>query len=271
MKYRRNAMNRLREYEEQWKLFPDDLNIFRQLNRERIRLELEPITLPARDFYLALYDSDLFVPQMWITTIDHLQFPAYEVRKDIAVTDILPVLPQNIDHIKTIEQIIKNAIPIIIELGWVALLKSRILKNEEIDWSFPYHDPGPPRYPDLYLVPRTIIQPSGDSNICKSRNDILLADQWIRYEDPRSLENPRLRRGHYPVKVVLFYRPTGSSTDRYITWLCIVPYDQENNPNLINGHYDMDKIEGYTDYLVRLLHLSAQARSDKWNQYEIFF
>jgi len=123
----------------------------------------------------------------------------------------------------------------------------------------------PSNYPTGYLFCYSLLGPTGDPIRLGGHQVELVADQWKRYEDPRSLEDPQYRRGSYPTKTVLVKRP-GTAwiegklekvDDLYVTWNYYVPYDEGMHPSLGGGHYDMHPIEeGYVDYLIRLMNLS---------------
>jgi len=128
--------------------------------------------------------------------------------------------------------------------------------------------PLPTTYPTAHLFCYSLLEPTGDPvNLGSFTNAELIADQWCKYEDPRSLTDPKYRRGSYPTKTVLVRRPGTALIegklegveDLFITWKYYVPYDEGMRPSLGSGHYDMHPIEeAYVDYLIRLMALPLE-------------
>jgi hypothetical protein len=112
--------------------------------------------------------------------------------------------------------------------------------------------------PHFITVPRSVMEPSGRpiTEIAWDESpsgSILLADQWRRHEDPRSLIDPQYRGGYYPTAVLL----VESANHDYVTWQDAVSYDvrRQVGSNLSYPHFDMTLERAKVDYLCRLLKL----------------
>jgi hypothetical protein len=298
MRYRRNSDESLRELERSWQSDPSNIDTFLVYNLERRRNGLEPLIHDVPAHQMREFLESLLEPYFDVLSFPGTQFTVWEVKKSI--TD---------RSYATLERLISEITPQIIELGWIILIKSKrqVLlrihrKAETNEWVVQWRENGrindnksyftddrqdaeatmrdmerriPLAYPEFYVLSRNIIQPSGYP-IRNTPQGELVADQWQRYEDPRSLDEPQYRRGSYPVRTILVRVKNlpGSTTpgapenwaqtfkprpDTYITWRYIIPYEGDRTTSFDGGHYDMTMEQGYVDYLVRLLKLDTSS------------
>jgi len=306
MKYRRNSDERLRELERAYQSDPSNLENFTAYNRERRRNGLDTLILdePILSHQMREF-LELLELHFDIFSLPGTQFPVLEVKRSL-ISKSYPFTP-NKQQATALEQLVLDIAPQILELGWIILIQRknraqlRIRRNVETnEWVVQWGENGriddnksyftddrqdaeatmrdmerriPHAYPEFYILPRTIIQPSGYP-VRNPPQGELVADQWQRYEDPRSLDEPQYRRGSYPVRTILVRVENlpGSTTpgapenwaqtfkprpDTYITWRYIIPYEGDRITSFDGGHYDMTMEQGYIDYLVRLLKLDT--------------
>lgn len=288
MKYRRNADDRLRDLERAYKADPS-ANTLMAYNRARMRLGIEPIVAPnnlvlgpegAINVLQTLWNPDCspirrslefrFLDGYGVRT----QFPVMQIVKNILGKDY-PTIAENNDQVNSIEQKMREAIPTMLDLGWVVLLQNcnsavtlRIkrnrdydewivqwVENKKVDEDKSYYTDNkedaeitmldmqsriPKKYPVAYLLPKTIFQPS--NNPIEPAIQVpgtLIADQWIVNEDPRTLKEPSLRRGSYPTKMIIYEKDFSPATaayeTRFVTSQCMYPYDTVNKTPNLNN------------------------------------
>lgn len=279
MFYRRNADTRLRTLERQ--LQADyHLDNLLAYNQELLRHGM-PLVVAPQDMVRQAVRN--LLPDFYVWDIYELQFPGLEIQVRMSGEDsTYPVLPQTKDQFLEADAHIRLAIPLLLNLGWVALVKQcgnvilKIKRNREYDeyvvqWkvdkkindarSYYTSDKDdaeqtmlamqeasfPKQYPEIVAVPRTVMEPSGS---IERRG--LVADQWRKGENPLSLTRPEFRTGFYPTAVILIHDPTND--DAYMTSLYRVSYDNQPS-SLSNGNYAMTLEDAKVDYLQRLLKL----------------
>jgi hypothetical protein len=134
MYYRRNADSRLRSLER-------DLTISYTLdnllayNQELLRHGMPTVVAPPEFVRKAL--ERLWWGRFSVWGIGDLQFPALEIKKNI-LDEAYPLLrPETLQQFKEIDTSLRSAIPLLLSLGWVALIKQcgkvtlRIKKDKE--------------------------------------------------------------------------------------------------------------------------------------------
>lgn len=286
MFYRRNADTRLRILERQLNA---DYNLDNLLayNQELLRHGMLPQVAPQ---YIVKEALRNLLPDFYIWEIQDLQFPGLEIQVRMAGKDTsYPVLPTYKEHFDAVDAKIRTAIPLLVSLGWIALVKQcgeitlkikrdrtwneyivQWVVNKEVDDDKSYHTDDkqdaeqtmeamrqsayPTEYPEISAVPRAMMGPSG--RITRRR---LIADQWRKGENVLCLTQPELRRGLYPTAIVLLDDGDGTFT----TMQYRVPYD-DIPPSTDHGNYRMPLMEARIDYLRRVLDLSDKCR------YELF-
>jgi hypothetical protein len=297
MFYRRNADTRLRNLERNLRLDYTANNLI-LYNQERFRSGLPAEVAPELLVRDALRNA---LPEFYVWGIQDLRFPGLEIQFRMTDADTsYPVLPRTIDHFNAVNARIRAAIPLLLNLGWVALIKQcgevslRLKRNREYDeWIVEWRVDGeldeaksyytddkedaeqtlidmknrsyPAQYPEIIALPRTVLEPSGRP--IHTSHGRIVADQWRRGENPLSLTHPEFRTGTYPTAIILVDRsltepqPTDQS---YVTWAYRVPYEAGRGPSTDHGHYDMTLAQAKLDYLQRLLNLPAACN------YELF-
>lgn len=287
--YRRNIDPRLRELERKYQS-TGDVDSLMRLNRARKRAGLKAQCAgDTTDF--SRYMRQLVRPKFRMLAVGDTQFPAFKI--SVSDTDDSPETFGSYDMSMTF---IRSIIRETHNLGYFGLID--LGRDEQrkyrcdvcLSYVLSYGEPTDletgdryiditcddcnnkwkqeiriPVYPIVYLFCYSLLEPTGDPIDLRRFIDAeLVADQWMRYEDPRSLTDPTYRRGSYPTKVVLVRRPGTTwikgiltkTDENFITWKYYVSYEGGVLPSLGHGNYDMHPIEnGYVDYLIRLMSL----------------
>lgn len=240
MEYRRNSDEGLRKLEENWRLFPDDIEALSALNRARKRANLPLLKMdpPLEPKDLTTRLKTVLGKNFWAIELSQTQFPAYYLKKDI-LDETYPIVPneKSVNALRNL--LIQTAVPLVVESGWVALLMDRptvklkiVRKPSTDEWVVRWIENGRVNenksvytndkedaqgtlrhmqreikyeYPLLYFVPQSVIELSGDQ-ILPAPRGVAIADAWKQFEDPRSLTDPSYRRGSHPTKNVLAFQ-----------------------------------------------------------------
>lgn len=300
MNYRRNADQGLRQVEREYLQDPSTTNLI-AYNRARKRAALLPIEASIGSVR-EIIEREL-APHYWAIGITGLQFNALEVRFDVT-KGISRV--KDSEAFLAMYNLLLSKIPTILDLGYVVLLKQegivtlRVVHNRDygeyvVEWREDgkvidrksYHTDDkddakatmehmktyahPQKYPEFYVVPQSIMRPSGRftaENIASGSaiGGVLIADAWQKGSDPRTLTDPTLRRGTYPSEVILVrYKDTEAVDGQpdphaYFTSMWRVPYDRPGVAGYRDhGNYDMTLAQAKADYVARLLQLPNQA------------
>jgi len=323
MFYRRNADTRLRNLERALQLNYTIDNLI-AYNQELLRHGMPTVAATQTMTRQAIGN---LLPDFYVWGLDDLQFPGLEIQLRMTEFDATyPVLPRTPEHFAVVDTRVRSVIPLLLSLGWVALVQQcgevslRLKRNKEYDeWIVEYRVDGeldgmksyytndkqdaeqtmslmqrlshPAQYPEILTVPRTVMEPSGRPIVTRAGR--IVADQWRKGENPRSLEVPEFRQGTYPTAIILVERPeeilrklpvclycSGNipvgvgdrecarhedpnlvesplSSKNYVTWAYRVPYEEGVSPSTDHGHYDMTLAEAKVDYLCRLLVLPS--------------
>lgn len=300
MFYRRNSDTRLRSLERALHLTYTLENLL-SYNQELLRHGMPTVVATQTMVRQAVGN---LLPNFYVWEISDLQFPGLEIRlRMVRDATSYPVLPRTLEHFMGVDIQIRTAIPLLLNLGWVALVKQcgevtlRITKNGNYDeWIVVWRvdgviddnksyytddkqdaeqtlqsmakDAHPAQYPEIIALPRTVMGPSGRPVL--TNMGYVVADQWRRGENPLSLERPEFRTGTNPTAIILVDRSQDlldlgqTSPKDYVTWAYCVPYEEGRRPSTDGGHYDMTLEEAKVDYLQRLLKLPAEC------SYELF-
>jgi len=263
--------------EQQYRLTGDP-HLLITLNQHRLSAGLPPIEvekdLDSWQQYLNKFGPTVSIADLQkllraVESIDNLQFEAYLVRDIPAIQ--LRYLAETYGRDKNFAGLLVQS-----------PRQQRRLSDEELALDpIPEPDIGPiidnHRPANLYLVPKTIFQLSGDpiDRSSLQSDDRIVADMWMRWEDPLTLTYPERRRGSYPSKIILVQRPDQRmisgylkhTEDNYITWMYTMPYDR-GKPSLgtgylNHGNYDMPLDEARIDYLCRVLKLASFSGDDR--------
>lgn len=172
----------------------------------------------------------------------------------------LPMTPRTQAEVDSFYKILKAVAESALPLGWASLIQTPHLEDD-----------GKLEYAKAYMVPYRVLGLSTDYPVDLRGKDVeLLADHWALGSDYRTLTDTQFRQGTYPTKIILVKRARQGD---YVTWMQVYAYDGEQRQYQDKGHYDMNRQQGYTNYVMRLLQLSVPRGflSRDYNTYELVF